>query len=309
MASPGATRRRHQSRRSKPNHHSEGPTSHDQGTSHFGAVKSWPTLLTASDGSKKDWVQGWLDDVQARKSSRVDINSMYSEKIGLGHGSKAQPAQISPEASAREDLDCQLDVKKAESVLSLRPSVCKDKHQQLLPDELRPIIPCDDDRDELEPRIDFSIPLPRMHRMKEKSYNKPEGKRQYSPHETLSRCSASGISTSFERKPRRKTRDDRYDTVKRGIDVGIKRRPQKESRLEGSKRSLRNTELENMTNVREVMTKFVPSSVFSDRITVSEVPDVFFPQDIITDGKKVPSNTGPGLFDNGRASKRQRQSP
>ncbi|KAF3060923.1 hypothetical protein GL218_03413 [Daldinia childiae] len=89
---------------------------------------------------------------------------------------------------------------------------------------------------------------------------------------------------NFEKRPRRKTREDKYETKKRN------RNPEEGSAVDHSnRRSKKRKKVEkrkSMASSKNVMNNFTSNAVLNDRITVQP-------------------HLKPGLFDNGRASKKQ----
>ncbi|KAI0016468.1 hypothetical protein F4780DRAFT_677675 [Xylariomycetidae sp. FL0641] len=99
-----------------------------------------------------------------------------------------------------------------------------------------------------------------------------------------SAMSYAGGRINYEKRPRHKTREDKYDTKKQKHQNNDRKRAKddREPRPGKSNRSRKRA----MMSSKNVMTKFASDAVTTDRIT-------------------VPPNLKPGLFDNGRVSKKQ----
>lgn len=270
MASPGASRRRHRSHRSKPNHHCTGPTSHAR---HMSAEESWPTLHTAPDGNKENLVQGWLDNIEARRSVTVDARPAHSKRTDSKHRSRPQTAQPSPELWIPRALLSLADVGNAGLASRLSSSGREYKRGPSVLEEVSSIIAPDDERDEPATRIDLSPARPALRPASpaDESYYERGKKRQHPglDDSLATRASSSG-GHSFEKRPRRKTRGDRYDAVKHGDDYRGRKKRENELDGAGSKRDQKEkAKFDNMTSAREVMGKFVSNSILNNRITVS----------------------------------------
>ncbi|ROW11402.1 hypothetical protein VMCG_01571 [Cytospora schulzeri] len=115
----------------------------------------------------------------------------------------------------------------------------------------------------------------------EECYYERGKKKQRTVSEANSFASGASVHADhhFEKRARRKTRDDRYDTLKTD-DVGKK----KKSRTKAGKQSRRKRD--KLSSAREVMSNFNSNAILNDRITMQP-------------------SLRPGLFDNGRASKNQ----
>lgn len=279
MASSEASRRRHRSRRSKPNHNCTAPTSHAHGTSHMSAEKSRPTWLPPPDGDKENLVQGWLDGIEARRSVTIDVRPAHSQRVHPKYRSKPQSAQYSPEMRVPHALPLLPDTGNA-GTASGPASIGRiyQRRRHTLEDH-RPIIIPEDGHDEPASPLDLSpTHSTRWHTpLADESYHERGKKRQYtSLGDSLSPRAPSPAAHSFEKRSRHKTRTDRYDVAKHVKEDMARKRRMSETHEAESKRNKKKIKQRNMTSSREVMGKFVSNSILNDRITVRLYPSISF---------------------------------
>lgn len=109
----------------------------------------------------------------------------------------------------------------------------------------------------------------------EEFHNNGGEKRQYFEFDGSPALQASSpAGHRFEKRPRHKTRGDRYDAVKLDGDDRGKRAKDKKSHGVEVKRAKRKRQ-GNMTSAREVMGSFNSESILNGRITVSARPEPF----------------------------------
>lgn len=253
--------RRHRSDRSKPKHHRTGPTrhipTHAQGSRQVspGSGKLWPTAFAKDDHSKEKLVQGWLDDIQASGSGFIAGNPPHYK----ASNSKPlhQPQSLSPAPWAPHGLPLPLSLSKGLGIsrlMSQPRETRRNKRQRSLSDDSSFIAPKESADNHRTQRSRSGLAA------RDEYYERGNTKRQpgSGPEESGSSPAPSSPDHNFEKRPRHKTRSDRYDTVK-DHDSGKEKKRKKKKKID------------HLASSREVMDNFNSHSILSDRITVSTV--------------------------------------
>lgn len=222
---------------------------------------------------KKNLIQDWLEELQTPKIWPVDEG--YLAERGLQKTrSRAQSARPSPD-------DWKLQVPQLRDATGSLSGTREGRQRQRPrrgPDEDSSIIAPIDDHHRVRDRVKpHSLCLSDT----EECYYERGKKRQQTVSEAGSLASGALAHADhrFEKRARRKTRDDRYNTL--SFDAaGRERKSKKKDGKQNKKKG------DVLSSAREVMSNFSSNSILNDRLTMNP-------------------SLRPGLFDNGRTSKNQ----
>lgn len=246
---PQGRRSRHQSRHRK---HRVAHPPRALGSEHRGSLPPWPTRKEhAHHGSKQRLVDTWLQDIETPRQQARNNESPSKEPSSRAHpqpGSSYRlrgpsPSTAGPQNSRREHQHLRDPAKDEQDLAQVQPRISK---------TVRPVSVATDS--------DYESGNKRPH----------PGSQLGSQDSVVSVIS--GGQYHFSKKARRKTRSDRYDTMrvheprKAGKKKGKKPKDQKTTR--GTKMA------GDFSSAREVMGNFNSESILSDRITVrTPLPD------------------------------------
>lgn len=257
-----ASTRRNRSHHSKAKHHRSGQILHAHGPNQANTDQSWPTLppLSAPDGNKEnlDLIQGWLDDVQVQRpgTRTSDVNDPYHAKNSdTRHHSRLQshPVQSSPELSwAPHELPPVAD--RGTTALHTRHGRRVQEHERdWIAREDSSLIALDYDR---RPTLDAEVGY----------YGRGKKRRRSGSDDSLPSRAPSLADYQFEKRPRYKTRSDRYEVAKHDKSRPKKRRENK-MRDEESNR-VKKRKMNPVASAKEVMDSFNSNSILTERMTV-----------------------------------------
>lgn len=255
---PQGRHSRHQSRHRK-NRVAHSPRA--LGSEHRGSLPLWSTREEhAQDGNKQRLVDTWLQDIETPRLQQARNNESRSREPGSrAHAQPGSsyrlrgpsPSTVVPQNSRRKHQHLR-DPAKDNSVLGLCDKQDLAQVQSRISKTARPVSVATDS--------DYESGKKRPH----------SGSRMGSQDSVVSVISRGQYH--FSKKVRRKTRSDRYDTMRvheprqAGKKKGKKPKDQKGTR--GTKRA------GDFSSAREVMGNFNSESILSDRITVrTPLPD------------------------------------
>lgn len=244
MEAPHSSVPRHHSRHSRSRRHRTRKQSGREVPRKGHHGPSRPSLPSEADGNKENLIQGWLDDVEARKQGAVNGTA--------GHTYPAETSDYEkhPHPSYYPPSLCTGNV-----TSKSRPGQDEPKHER-----------GKRDRSALN---DGPMVAPEIVGLNRNTGGfAPDRRPQPIAEVRLSERDGSVDLLSpgsfredveFQKRPRRKTRTDRYDATKN--DDATEERPRK-----GSKKSKKPKD--SLTSAREVMEKFNSASILNERITV-----------------------------------------
>lgn len=260
MDSPEIPARRHYSDRSKPKSYHTAQVRHystpAQGLNH---VIPW-----SIDDSKRNMVQGWLNNIQALGSGLITGGPTDHTQTSSKH--LPRPQSISPARRASHALLRSRGSGIAESMS--QPGGDR-RHKRL-----RASFGGREDSSIIAPRglIDSPpIRRPRVNPAAKASYHgRSQKRRQCGPDagESGSSPVPSPPAHNFEKRPRHQTKSDRYDTVKIDKASKEKKRMKRQQEIAADSKTY-NRKRSHLASAREVMDNFNSHSILSDRITVS----------------------------------------
>lgn len=301
MGSPHAFTRSNRPQQSKLNrHHRSGQISRAAGLNHVNTDKSWRILppLSAPDGNKwnANLIQGWLHDVEEQKpgTRRADANGIcHAKRSNSRHRARPHPnpVQLSPEPSwALHGLLPLADA--ANTAVQARWSPKRKEHKRsrtTLQDSS--IVALDSDQGPSSAAEgDY--------------YERGNKRRRPGSDDVLASHAPSSASYQFEKRPRHKTRSDRYDVAR--INEGRPRKREEKTRDGKYVRTQKNSR-NAVTSAKEVMDNFNSKSILTEHMTVG-----FIAGPILLNradwSRKMQPPLKAGLFDNGRTSRKQGRS-
>lgn len=276
MGSPDIPARRHRSGRSKPKHHRTGHARHSSAhsqspTTHVnsGPGRLWPTSSATADKSKENLlqVQDWLNGLQAFGSG--------SATGGLPH-CKTSSSKPPPRPQSGFTITAPWAAQALPVSLSEMPGIAKSiprshglrrQHHRHASLEDSSFIAPKQFADKSRARRPSLSPA-----TEERHFHRGKKRRQSAPDSEES-GSSPGLSPprhNFEKKSRRKTRSDRYNTVKINDTVKMKKPHKRKKQAVVEAKNYRK-KYDHLASASEVMDNFNSHSILSDRITVSTV--------------------------------------
>lgn len=272
MASRDTSRRRHRPHYSKPNQDRTGQASHAHGSTHMSFRDPWPTLRAAPDGNKENLVQGWLDDIDGLRSAAPDARHAQFKGSHPKHRSRPQPPSPKPWLPHGQTSLADNGSSGLTRLRSIERGRRESRSVSALEEDSSIIAPAGD------PDRATTRGLPSASRLvlpPEEFHNERE-KRQYlefGDGPPLQGSSPAG--RRFEKRPRHKTRANRYDVVK--LDHDDRGTGTRDKENHGAKvRRAKRKKQDNMTSAKEIMDSFNSESILHDRITVSASPILQF---------------------------------
>lgn len=256
-----------------------------------------PTVSDLPNHNKSSLVQDWLKEIQAPQPRPVAEEEYQVGKKPRGKHAHAQAQSTLPPPDDWKPHGLHLsgNYLAADSLPGAGEGRKKHKYQRGLDEDSSIIAPLDDhhrvrDRVETHSR--------RLPAIKECYYERGKKMQAVSEASSIASGVISHADHHFEKRARRRTRDDRYDTTK--VDNATKEK--KSKKIAGKK----NRKRDKLSSAREVMDNFNSNTILNDRITVSM--DISSWERSQTDTKvQMQPSLRPGLFDNGRASRNQRK--
>ncbi|KAJ4397107.1 hypothetical protein N0V93_001331 [Gnomoniopsis smithogilvyi] len=276
MDSPEIPARRHYSNRSKPKSYHTAQVRHYSTPAHT----LNHVIPGSTDDSKEHMVQGWLNNTQALGSGLIAGGPTHHTPNGSNY--LPRPQSVFP---ARRTSHALLLSRGSGFANSMSQPGGGRRHKRL-----RTSSDGRDDSSVIASR-EFAdnprIRSPRLNPAAEASYRE-RGKRRRQPGPEAAGSGAgpapSPPAHRFEKRARHKTKSDRYDTVKKNDASTDRKRKktQKDAAADSKKDRLKGSHL---ASALDVMDNFNSHSILSNRIT-------------------MPPSLRPGLFDNGRVSKK-----
>lgn len=260
MASSSPPARHRRTHHSKHRHHYQSHGSRAHCSDHRQPEDPLPTVVDHPHHNKESLVQVWLEDLQAPKLQPVDDDGYPAVRGIQKKRSQAQSARPSPGDRKLQGLQVPEGHHVTGSLSGTREGSQRQWHHRRLDEDSSIIAPIDDHHRVRDRVGNHSLRLPAT----EECYYERGKKRQQTVSEASSLASRALAHADhrFEKRARRKTRDDRYNTLK--FDDSGK---EKKSRKKSGKKS--NKKRNRMPSARAVMRNYKSNSILNDRITVS----------------------------------------
>lgn len=257
MASSSPSARRRHTHHSKHRHHHQGHGSRARRSGHRQSEEALPTATDHPDHSKEGLVHTWLKDLQAPEPRPV-----VEEEYPAVSGSRRKRSQAHP--SSDDWKQHHRYVPESYLALDSLPGTGegrkRHRHHQGLYKDSSIIAPLDDHH-RFRDRVDTQLRC--LPATKECYYERGKIRQQtVSEASSLASGAIAHADPHFEKRARRRTRDDRYNTIKND-DAGKDKKSKKKSGKQSRKK--RN----NMSSAREVMNNFNSNTILNARITVS----------------------------------------
>lgn len=210
------------------------------------------TVIDHLSHSKEGLIHSWLQGLRAPKLRPEDEVGHLAGKSIPSTRSPAQPAHPSPGCWTPHGLQLPEGYRDPHPLSGTCDGRQRRRRDRALDEDSSIIVPIHD-------RLRNSAETPSCY------YERGKRKQQVDSEASDHNYGASSPADhQFEKRARRKTRDDRYDTVK--VDYhGRGKDPRTKPSNQSTKRGL------NMSSAREVMNNFNSNTILNDRITVSTV--------------------------------------
>lgn len=263
-AHPHHRQTRRSKRQNKHRKHHVAHVSRALPSDHWSYLTSWPTRdAHARDDDKENLVHTWLEDIE---TPRLQFNSgTLSKESNSKAPSRAKPARRSPrlwspnEARSQTSHDREASHGCSQREQKVPRNLVQDKSALGLGGEHDPIRVAAEMSRVLRPA---SVATESCHESGKKRPQQDSGG-------SVASVISSGTHYHFAKKPRHRTRSDRYDTAK--VHEPRKARGRKKKSGDKSKgTAIRRAS--GFSSAREVMEKFDSGSILSDRITASAAP-------------------------------------